>query len=395
MKTPSAQTNRCPLCPVLAGIIAAMPVLHAQTQHPTDGVPGAVEEEIRWLVNRARFDRNAENALRRTNYTDVPLTSGPLAPHYSLTMAARHHAEDCARLNAVGHETPAGSTYYTAKSTGVNRFIAEGYPSGMLGWAENWHAGTDHTTGRQAYLSWWISTGHRQNMGLAWLREIGSGHFYRATSTYKNYFVMGLAAIPGSACFTDTLFDDRNGNSTYEAVEGISGVKITLRIRGTEHGIFDVSVAVGSFAIPVQTIPSDTAADVWLTNQQATVVNLSIPRTATTLQKITLAAGESQAVGTMTQPSGGLSTGFRQLAPYVPPVPVPVPALTLTRDRSVSTLSWPSQTGLQYLLQWSSDLSSWADLGGYQTGSGAVMTGTGTTPGTARSRFYRLVIRRI
>ncbi len=110
---------------ILAGA-AGISSLPAQVEYQADGIPTPLEEEIRWHTNRARFDRNAENALRRTNYTDVPLSSGPLAPHYSLTMASRRHAEDCARLNAVGHLTPVGSTYYTVSSEGVNRFTAEG-----------------------------------------------------------------------------------------------------------------------------------------------------------------------------------------------------------------------------------------------------------------------------
>jgi hypothetical protein len=56
-----------------------------------------VEEEIRWLLNRARFSRSLENQRLKTDYTDVPEHVGPLAPNAKLIRVARRHSEDMAK----------------------------------------------------------------------------------------------------------------------------------------------------------------------------------------------------------------------------------------------------------------------------------------------------------
>ena len=43
-------------------------------QYTGDGIPSGIEEEIRWLVNRGRFDSAAENATQETAYSDIPAT---------------------------------------------------------------------------------------------------------------------------------------------------------------------------------------------------------------------------------------------------------------------------------------------------------------------------------
>jgi uncharacterized protein YkwD len=98
--------NHC-ILPLLA-LLASSGSVRAQTEYTTDGMPTALEEEIRWLHNRARFDTTAENALRGTAYTDVPATTGPLTPHQSLTAAARNHTTDMATLNVFQHGTITG-----------------------------------------------------------------------------------------------------------------------------------------------------------------------------------------------------------------------------------------------------------------------------------------------
>jgi hypothetical protein len=57
----------------------------------------------------------------------------------------------------------------------------------------------------------------------------------------------------GSTCFfTDTLFRDANTNGLYDQTEEIPGVSVTLLVGGVPHSYFDLSSAVGSFAIPIQ-----------------------------------------------------------------------------------------------------------------------------------------------
>src|SRR5690348_18460227 len=96
---------------ILAAVGAAWPAI-AQSQYTADGTPTGLEEELRWKVNRGRFDTASENLARGTAYTDVPASSGPLAPNQDITLAARHQSEDLAKANLFQHPTVPGSLYY-------------------------------------------------------------------------------------------------------------------------------------------------------------------------------------------------------------------------------------------------------------------------------------------
>src|SRR4051812_8280486 len=94
---------------VLAAALAAAVPSIAQSVYTLDGTPTGLEEEIRWRVNRGRFDSASENATRGTSYTDVPASSGPLAPNQQITQAARHQSEDLAKANLFQHATVTNS----------------------------------------------------------------------------------------------------------------------------------------------------------------------------------------------------------------------------------------------------------------------------------------------
>jgi hypothetical protein len=339
-------------------------------------------------VNRARFDRDSENDTRDTSYTDIPVSSGPLAPANSLTLSARHHTEDMAKKNKFQNETVPGSAYYdsTTQAQPFQRMQAEGYGS-FSTWAENISGAPP--TAEETFVAWWKSTGHRQNMGNAAFLETGIGHYFLESADHGHYWTMDLIA-GGSSFFTDTMFFDANGNGKYTQGEGVSGVRIFLRTNGAEHTIYDVSTAPGSFAVPLDGISFAQPVEVWLTNQNPTVVTLSIPRDYRTLERMTLAPGQSNPLGTFSRPAFGVSFGFRDVIEA--PAPVPAPALTLTKTGVSVQIAWPSQTGLQYLAQWSADLADWTDFsGGYKYGTSGVMSqaDTATTP----RKYYRVVVR--
>ncbi len=371
--------------------LAGLRLLPAQTQYTTDGTPTVLEEEIRWHTNRARFDRNAENTNRKTSFTDVPLTGGPFAPNESLAVAARHHSEDMAKKNKFQHETVPGSAYYNANTQPQpwDRFAAEGYfPYAAV--SENIAAG--YETPEAAFVGWWNSSGHRVNLMGSAYREIGNGYYFWASSQAKHYWTMDLGSR-ADAYFTDTLFNDANGNGKYTQGEGVGNIRVSLRVNGAEHSFYDISTGVGSFAVPDTSIARGTTVEVWLTNQNGGPVTLSIPRDYTTLEAMTLAAGESRSAGTAAHPGGSTNFGFRNLTKAAAVIPVPV--LSLNRSGAAFAVSWPSQSGIQYLAQWSANLSTWTDFpAGYQNGTGGQMTQTDTPgSGTAR-RYYRVVARR-
>jgi len=239
-------------------------------------------------------------------------------------------------------------------------------------------------------VAWWNSTEHRQNMCAAKYQEIGLGYYFWASASLGHYWTMDLTGGAPSF-FTDTLFSDANGNSKYTQGEGISGVRVSLRISGVEFPAYDVSAAPGSFAIPLSGLGIGPSAEVWLTNQNAAAVTLSIPRDYRTLESLTLSPGQSSSMGTFSRPSVGVNFGFRNLIKGT--ASLTVPRLTLTKTGGTVQVAWPSQTGQQYLLQWSANLGAWTDFaGGYNDGTGGVMTQTDTA--TTAKKYYRVVVRK-
>lgn len=370
--------------PLLA-LFASSGSVGAQTEYTTDGIPTALEEEIRWLHNRARFDTAAENALRGTAYTDVPSTAGPLAPHQSISAAARNHATDMATLNVFQHDTITGSAYYdpATQPTFAHRMTAEGYTWSWAG--ENIAAG--YATAESAHAGWWNSTGHRVNFTGADFREIGIGYAYNGASGYGRYYTVDLGSSGTSHLFTGTLFQDSNSNGKYDQSEGRGSLEVTLRVNGVAHSRFDVSSAAGSFAIPIQTITTGASVMVSVRNPAASAVQLSIPRNYQTLAAFSLPPGQTRAIGTFTKAAGTANVGFRNLAPIVVAPPVSLALI----DNSVR-LTWNSETGLSYMPQYSTNLSQW------QNGAPSSLPGTGgemiwtqsTASPVVPARFYRL-----
>ena len=373
----------------IAGTIAGLLPAHAQGQYTGDGNPTGQEEEIRWRLNRGRFDTAAENQTRGTSYTDVPASAGPLAPNQSLTLAARHQSEDMARHNLFQHATVPGSAYYNpvTQPNPWDRMTAEGYSWNVA--AENIAAG--YTSAEAVYVGWWNSTGHRQNMYNRGLREIGNGTFYWSSSTYGVYYTMDLASSGNNCFLTDTLFDDANGNSIYDSGEGVAGLSVTLIVSGSPYSIYDLSTSVGSFAIPIQTIAAGTIVQVILSNTTTASLTFSVPRDYRTLATIILAPGKALVIGNFIRPATTRNIGFRDLVPGQSPV-VPPPLVVAPSDRSI-LLSWSSDSSLQYQPQWTANFLIWSNLtGAYQSGTGSNMTFLDGSAIARGSGFYRLLV---
>ena len=360
----------------------------AQTQYTGDGTPTSLEEEIRWRVNRGRFDSASENQERGTSYTDIPASTGPLSPHESLTVACRHHSEDMAKNNLFQHATVTGSAYYNpvTQPNPWDRMEAEGYSWTSAG--ENIAAG--YSGAEAVYAGWWNSTGHRVNMYGSGFREIGNGYFYWASSSYDRYYTMDLGSDGSSCFFSDTAFRDLNGNGVYDAGEGIPGVAIRLKVGSTPQSYYDVSVDAGSFAIPIQSIAAGASVTVVLSNTTAASLTLSIPTNYSTLQSVVLAAGQAHTYGVFSKPSGKNNAGFRNVAPATAPI-VPV-LLEISFSAPDVQLRWPSQAGSDYQPQWTSDFQTWNNLTpNALAGTGSNLTYLDAGP-SSPSRFYRLRI---
>jgi hypothetical protein len=363
----------------------------AQIDYTADGSPTGLEEEIRWRVNRGRFDSAKENQARGTAYADVPTSAGPLAPTQSLTLAARHHSEDMARNNVFQHATVPGSAYYnpTTQSTPWARMTAEGYSWNSAG--ENIAAG--YSDGEAVYVGWWNSTGHRQNMYNSGLREIGNGYYYWSASSYGGYYTMDLGSSGNMIFFTDTLFNDSNGNGRYDQGEGVEGLRITLFVNGRVYTNSDTATIVGSFAIPIQPITAGTSVQVVLSNTTAAQVALSIPLDYQTSTAVTLPSHQARAFGSFARPTNVCNIGWRNVLPAPPPI-IP-PALSLARAGQDMVLRWPSDPTLDYLPQRSTNLFSWSNVTtDYLAGTGTNMSFRHSAiTSSNRQSFYRLLIR--
>jgi len=382
------QSRWSQLALVVLSFLTSSRALLAQSEYTADGQPTGLEEEIRWRLNRGRFDSVSENLARGTAYNDVPASSGPLAPNQNLALAARHHSEDMARNNEFQHETVFGSSYYDplTQSQPWDRMEAEGYTWNQA--AENIAAG--YPSGEEVYFGWWKSTGHRTGMYTSGLREIGDGYYFWAAATYQRYYTMDLGSSGSAAFFTDTLFKDANGNGTYEQTEGVPNVLIRLLVGGAVHGVFDSSSSVGSFAIPIQNISGGSVVQVTFSNTTTLTVALNVPLNYSNSTIVTLAPGESRVYGQFTKPSGSRNVGLRQVAPLVPIVR---PSLSIEATAGGVAIQWPSDPTLEYQLQRSMDLVAWIPLTqNFQPGIAGTMSYV-EPPGPGPKSF-RLAVRR-
>jgi len=377
--------------PILVAEMAAAALsVVAQTEYTTDGLPTALEEEIRWLMNRGRFDATSENQRQGTSFTDIPASSPPVAPHHAITVAARRHSEDMAQNNAFQHDTVEGSAYYdpVTQPTPWDRMRAEGYDYNRAG--ENIAAG--YRSAREAYTGWWRSDGHRRNMYNSALREVGNGYYYRASSEWGRYYTMDLGSINGRHFLTGTLFYDADQDGSYDQGEGVGGIRVRLRVNNALHSDEDVTTEVGSFAIPIGAIDDGATVTLLLANLTTAPVELSIPADSDDYTLVDLAPGAERVFGTFMQPTTVANVGLRDV---VPSVAVPPPAVTLVRSGNTVTVSWRGESTAEYMPQGSSDFVSWQDLDtAYRPGAGNDMIHQETlSPSGAAVRVYRVTAR--
>ena len=360
----------------------------ASTEYTLDGSPTSLEEEIRWLLNRGRYDSAAENAARGTGYSDIPASSGPLAPHASLILAARHHSEDLA-VNDIDpqhvnpHATVPASTHYNSSTHPYieDRMKAEGYTFWQYA-AENIGAG--NLTPTEVYVGLWNSTSHRQNMYDAVFSEIGVGRFENIASAYRYYYTMDLGHRWVSRLFTGTLFHDADGDGSYNDGEGLGGIEVRLEVNGVPTAWHDVSEAAGSFAIPIDDVPLNTPALVKLRNTTASPATCSIPLSYDDYAEVGLAAGETVELGTFTRPPESIGIGFRDLSPVAP-------AAAMAASAGEPTVTWPSHTFLEYQVESSTNLVHWVPASDtFTPGTGSPMSHTDGGSGTKAYGFYRL-----
>src|SRR5439155_17031774 len=155
----------------------------------------------------------------------------------------------------------------------------------------------------------------RENMYNSVLREIGNGYYNWSSSTYSHYYTMDLGSSANNCFFTDTLFQDANSNGIYEQTESVPGVAIRLRLGASEFSSYDISTAVGSFTVPIQSIPSGATVQIMLSNTTSATLTLSMPRDYRNYSTVSLAPGESRIYGTFIRPTITRNIGLRDVTP--------------------------------------------------------------------------------
>lgn len=242
--------------------------------------PTAYEQYMIELINRARANPVAE-AARYNGYTDMygntfngQLSEGgasissaakqPLAVNLTLNYSARTHAQWLMSSNTFGHTGSGGSSP-------SQRMTAAGYVfAGASGSSENVGIdGNTHLPGdtfliedQHAALFTDMTVagrGHRSNMMLSNMREIGSGvmkgSFNFAAYGYNGTLpsiitAQNFATTQGNAFITGSAFSDAvTNNDFYTPGEGLGG--ITVRAVGTAGTFTTTTLTAGGYSLQV------------------------------------------------------------------------------------------------------------------------------------------------
>lgn len=219
----------------------------------------AEEQHFIYLLNRARHDpaayqRQAELPVDLSQLVPRP----PLAVNDQLMRSSGQRADEMARYDYVGHQSPITEAWpnQVARSHGYalpsawpddNNFI-ESIAAG--GWYDRADVplealiidqGVPAATHRHHLLG--VDGSYAEN------REIGVGFAAEPASTYGRYWTVHIARREDADVFlTGVIFEDGNGNSRYDAGEGLSGVTIEtigLAALTNDAGGFSLAVPAG------------------------------------------------------------------------------------------------------------------------------------------------------
>jgi hypothetical protein len=222
--------------------------------------PSAQEVLVVELINRARFDPNAEAALYGIGLNDgIPnstITSTqkkPLAHNLLLLDAARNHSQWMLDTNTFDHVGENNSSPH-------QRMQAAGYM-----FTGNWTSGENiawqGTSGSVINLTnaafshhegLFKSPGHRLNILSESFREIGvgqkQGYFFDEEKDYLSSMLTENFARSGSNYYlTGVIYEDKNSGTAnfYDVGEGLSDISIS--VNGQTYTAF----STGAYSIPL------------------------------------------------------------------------------------------------------------------------------------------------
>ncbi|GAB6093946.1 hypothetical protein JCM14469_01980 [Desulfatiferula olefinivorans] len=243
---------------------------------PDNRHPDPHEQQLLWLMNRARANPAREgewlansgdpDVIGAVAYFNVDLdllrdefaaieARPPAAFDVRLYAAAKAHSDDLIARDAQDHTdqfarvTSAGFSF-TALRGNVFSY-AKHAVHGHAGFNIDWGGGDDTgmQPGRGHRLAVMSMDGDYTNAGLSMVSETDDGTRVGPLVTTGNY-AHAREDIPDhhNRFLVGTVFEDLNGNATYDPGEGFEGITVTPD-RGT---YFAVTADSGGYALPVE-----------------------------------------------------------------------------------------------------------------------------------------------
>lgn len=239
----------------LSNAVSATPMSEAAGPQPS-----AQEVRMMELINRARFDPQAE-VERDDEINDLNdgLEAGtitatqkpPLAFNEHLMIAARDHSNWMLENDTFEHTGEDGSSPQ-------DRIQASGYGSPSLS-AENISViGGGHLNPTfvidEHHRSLFRSEGHRENIFREKARELGvaqelGDYVFKNQRGPAAMLTQNYATIGNHHFITGVVYTDHNGNDIYDVGEGMSNVSITFEgetYRAYNAGIYSIPIANNS-----------------------------------------------------------------------------------------------------------------------------------------------------
>jgi hypothetical protein len=295
-----------PPCHARAGLrvaVACLAILLGSSLSPAAllydfGNPNADEEQMRFLINRARANPEAEAdrfALDNTHPDDIPNHTydvgegitlggvsnqrvywsryqGPrqvLAWNRALNVAAYNHVDDMYTFNFFDHYTQASRHGYAVGYAPWDRAYAEGYVNHSAGEniaTNNSHGSLDaEETHRGCFTEPQVTgRGHRRNLLHSHWREIGVSYICRAPNldgwtdfwaaefgTDAFYYGSGDPWPPVDTVFVTGVVYDDDGDSLYEPGEQKAGVEVLVYEGSTSLKYKALTAAGGGYSVPL------------------------------------------------------------------------------------------------------------------------------------------------
>lgn len=240
----------------------------------SDGAhPNGAEQQMLWLMNRARANPGQEGAWLATTplediaspreYFEVNTTKlqnefngysvkAPAAFDVRLYDAARAHSDDLIARDAQDHdgqfERVDDAGFDCAGGRGNVFSYAESALNGHAAFNIDWGYESDGMQSGRGHRKAIMSLdGNYTNVGIAMVAESNASTEVGPLVTTGNYCNAGSGANHYNRFIVGTVWADSDGDSLYDAGEGIAGV----RVAPDRGGFYAVTGNAGGYAIPI------------------------------------------------------------------------------------------------------------------------------------------------